>query len=66
MNVYEVTWGDWDEVIMVVLARSEEEVKMIIKGRLRPHEINDDFERANIDEILNDLTKPGVLFRYDR
>ena len=60
MKAYEVAYGDWDEVIMVVLANSEKEARTIIEL------IDPRFARAGVGEASNDLTKPGVIFRYDR
>lgn len=60
MKAYEAMHGYWEEVVMVVLANSEEEARAIIEL------IDQRFVKANVHEISNDLTKPGVIFRYDR
>ncbi len=60
MKAYEAMYGAWDEVAMVVLANSEEEARTIIE------KIDPRFAKAHVSEASSDLTKPGVIFRYDR
>ncbi len=58
MKAYEVIFGYWDEVIMVVLADSEQEVEELIKDTRG--------ETVSISELPVSLKKPGIIFRYDR
>ena len=60
MKAYEVMYGYWNDVIMVVLANSEKEVRTIVE------KVDPKYKTVGVNELLVDLGKPGIIFTYNR
>ena len=60
MKAYEVMYGYWNDVIMVVLADSEKEVRTIIERE------DPKYKKVYVHELNVDLGEPGIIFTYNR
>ena len=60
MKAYEVMYGYWNDVIMIVLANSEKEARKIIERE------DPKYKKVYVHELNVDLGEPGIIFTYNR